>query len=369
MTGAALIRGWCPTAWRPMAAGDGLLLRVRPRLGRLTREQALALCAVARDHGNGEIDLTNRGGLQLRGIGTDWEPAVAALVVAGLVDADPAREAAPAMLLSPDWREGDDTHRIALAMIAALPSLPLLPGKVGIAIDAGDAAVLTASPADFRIERAAGGALILRADGRPTGMVLAPGGEAAALIALMRWFVETGGAEAGRMARHRAPLPTWAAGDAAPLVGRPVAIGPHPLGQAIGLPFGRIDADRLEGIVRSAGTRAVRVTPWRILIAEGGGAGLDPGDAALLGVDACVGAPACPQATVETRALAMRLAPCLSGSLHVAGCAKGCARARPADTVLTGRDGRYDLAFAATAGSLPAAAGLTADQLLARFQG
>ena len=31
-----MIRGWCPTAWRPMAAGDGLLVRVRPKLGRLT---------------------------------------------------------------------------------------------------------------------------------------------------------------------------------------------------------------------------------------------------------------------------------------------------------------------------------------------
>ena len=29
-------KGWCPGAWRPMASGDGLLVRVRPRLGRLT---------------------------------------------------------------------------------------------------------------------------------------------------------------------------------------------------------------------------------------------------------------------------------------------------------------------------------------------
>lgn len=369
MTGAALVRGWCPTAWRPMAAGDGLLLRVRPRLGRLDRRQALALCAVARDHGNGEIDLTNRAGLQLRGIGMDWEPAVTALVGAGLADGDPAREAAPAILVSPDWREGDDTHRIALAVMEALPSLPPLPGKIGIAIDAGNVAVLTASPADFRIERGAGGNLMLRADGRPAGVALPPGGEAAALIALTHWFFETGGAEAGRMARHHAPLPPWAAGDAAPLIGRPATIGPHPSGQAIGLPFGRIGADGLKAIMLSPGVRAARLTPWRILIAEGGGAGLDPGDAALLGVDACVGAPACPQATVETRALAMRLAPRLSGSLHVSGCAKGCARARPAGTVLTGRDGRFDLAFAAAAGGEPAVADLTADLLLARFQG
>ena len=32
---SGVVRGWCPNAWRPMAAGDGLLVRVRPRLGRL----------------------------------------------------------------------------------------------------------------------------------------------------------------------------------------------------------------------------------------------------------------------------------------------------------------------------------------------
>jgi len=28
----ATVRGWCPTAWRPMMVGDGLLVRVRPPL-------------------------------------------------------------------------------------------------------------------------------------------------------------------------------------------------------------------------------------------------------------------------------------------------------------------------------------------------
>ena len=46
MTGFA-VKGWCPDAWHPMISGDGLLVRVKPRLGRLTREQALALCDAA----------------------------------------------------------------------------------------------------------------------------------------------------------------------------------------------------------------------------------------------------------------------------------------------------------------------------------
>ena len=87
----------------------------------------------------------------------------------------------------------------------------------------------------------------------------------------------------------------------------------------------------------------------------------------ILRTDACVGAPACPQATVETRSLAHRLAPHITGRLHVSGCAKGCARAAPADVTLTGRDGRYDLAFDARPGAPSSRAGLDAAQILAHF--
>ena len=34
------IKGWCPGALRPMASGDGLVLRIRARNGRLTPDQA-----------------------------------------------------------------------------------------------------------------------------------------------------------------------------------------------------------------------------------------------------------------------------------------------------------------------------------------
>ena len=32
-------KGWCPSAYQPMESGDGLVVRVRPRLARLTAEQ------------------------------------------------------------------------------------------------------------------------------------------------------------------------------------------------------------------------------------------------------------------------------------------------------------------------------------------
>ena len=94
-------------------------------------------------------------------------------------------------------------------------------------------------------------------------------------------------------------------------------------------------------------------------------AGMLLADSPILHVDACVGAPACPQASVETRDLATRLAPLVDGHLHVSGCAKGCARARAADWVLTGREGAFDLARHARAGAAPLHTGLTPERAVA----
>lgn len=345
MSGFA-VRGWCPDAWRPMRAGDGLLVRVKPRLGRLTHAQGQALCAAALAYGNGLVDVTRRANLQIRGVAeADWPTLLDRLIAHGLVDEDAAVEARRTLLVAPDWRAGDDSHRIACELVQRLGELPALPGKAGFVVDAGPVRMLAGEPGDFRIERGAAGGLILRAGGRACGRGLAPGREVDGLIALARWFVQSGGAAAGRMARHGAALTADLAGDEAPArQAPPVVPGPHPLGAAYGALFGRVAAARLAAV----SAPAWRLTPWRVLLLEGADAapvaGLiaDPADPRLR-VDACPGAPDCPQATVETRDLARRLAPCLAGPLHVSGCGKACARTRPAAVDVTGRGGRYDL--------------------------
>ena len=361
-----VVKGWCPDAWRPMAAGDGLLVRIRPPLGRLTRAQAIGLCEAAIRYGDGQIDATNRANLQIRGVGEhDWRSLVETLLALGLIDPDPELEARAAMLVAPDWEAGDDTHHIAAAFRARLSELPPLPGKVGFAIDAGPAPVLSDAPADFRIERAAGGALLVRAEGRELGRAVTRETAADALIALASWFVESGGVTAGRMARHDAPLPWPGLAKPAPC-GPRIDAGAHPLGAAVALAFGRIEAAALRARIEAGPISGIRVTPWRMLLLEAGVPEADD-EAALPDADACVGAPACPQGSVATRDLARRLASHVEGSLHVSGCAKGCARAVAADVVLTGRDGRFDLAFAARAGAPAVDAGLDPHQILARF--
>lgn len=364
-----VVKGWCPDAFRPMMAGDGLLVRVRPPLARLTAAQVEGLCEAANAHGNGQIDLTARANLQIRGVAeANWPALLEALQALGLVDPDPVREGRGAILVNPGWREGDDTHAIASALRARLAELPELPGKVGFAIDAGPVTQLRDAAGDFRIERAATGRLLLRADGRASGVAVTRANAVDALIRLARWFVDSDGRTAGRMARHMAALPVWAQGDAVPAVGTPMRPGAHPVGAVYGLPFGRIDAASLAAFVRAQDC-AVRLTPWRLLIAEGiaptPATGMLLTDSPILHVDACVGAPACPQASVETRGLATQLAPLITGHLHVSGCAKGCARARAADWVLTGREGAFDLARHARAGATPLHTGLTPERAVA----
>jgi precorrin-3B synthase len=134
---------------------------------------------------------------------------------------------------------------------------------------------------------------------------------------------------------------------------------------AVGLasPFGRVEAPALRGLadaIADAGGGEVRLSPWRALyipiLGEGRAAALldataklgfltDPADA-VLRIDACPGAPACRSAMLDTRATARTLAhlmPRLRGvrTVHVSGCAKGCARSAAADLVLVAAQDRY----------------------------
>jgi precorrin-3B synthase len=73
-----------------------------------------------------------------------------------------------------------------------------------------------------------------------------------------------------------------------------------------------------------------------------------------LRVLACSGAPACPQALQETRALARRLAPFVPQGkvLHVSGCGKGCAHPAVADLTLSATRQGFAILPKARAGDL-----------------
>ncbi|MGW3570353.1 hypothetical protein ACWDSL_41915 [Streptomyces sp. NPDC000941] len=79
----------CPGALRLHSADDGALARVRLPAGRLTARQALVLALAAEELGDGRLDLTSRGNLQLRGLDAGCGAGLAArLRTAGLLPSD-----------------------------------------------------------------------------------------------------------------------------------------------------------------------------------------------------------------------------------------------------------------------------------------
>ena len=358
------IRGWCPGAHRPMASGDGLVVRVRPALAELTPDQALGLAEAAERFGNGLIDLTNRANLQLRGVTeATHAPLLDALWDLGLLDADPGLEGRRNIVIDPFRGIADDRQTeiaLHLAKGLAAPDLSPLPSKFGFVVDAGPNRRLATTSGDIRIE-ASGDGLILRADGRTTGGAVATPQDAAQMaLDLARWFIASGGVGTdgrGRMARHLGAghrLPEVFAGDLAPNAALPAPDpGPCAGGLLVAAGFGQLSPDDLRALA-SVAPGPLRITPWRMVFLPGldtasalaGHETLitDPADP-LLRIHACTGAPGCPQASVETRRLARDLATHLApaATLHVSGCAKGCAHPTASDLTLVGRAGLFDL--------------------------
>ncbi len=375
---APVVHGWCPGALKPMMSGDGLVVRVRAPLGRLTQNQAAGVARLADTHGNGLIDLSARANVQIRGVSPQAHPAlIEELTALGLIDEDVAAETRRNLVIQPFWSEGSVTHRVAQALTVALahPDAPDLPGKFGFAVDCGPCPLLRDISADIRIEATSTG-LIVRADNTAAGHPVATAQEAAmAAVALARWFLDTGGApeRRGRMARHLAggaALPDAFTAEPTATVARDTPPpGPTPTGALVALEFGQITAPTLAAL---AALGPIRVTPWRMLLLEDVTDAPDlPGlihDASdpRLRIDVCTGAPGCPQALSPTRDLARALAPHLPAGqrLHISGCAKGCAHPGPAPITLTASGpGRFDLAHNARAGEAPEATGLAPDQI------
>jgi precorrin-3B synthase len=369
---AFAIKGWCPGALHPMLSGDGLVVRLRPRGGRLSAVQAVGIAELSQQYGNGLIDLTSRANLQIRGVREQsHEALVIGLDGLGLVDDDRTMEAQRNIIVAPFWTEGDDTHSLVIELERAFAGRRLgLPEKFGFAIDCGVNRVLARAPADVRIERGADGGLIVRADGAQRGRTVSKAEAVDAALSLAEWFVASGGARGGRgrMAAHLAGgarLPEALSGEVKPA---PAATSPNPgihaSGALVGLALGQMPSETLDFIAGLG--RGLRLTPWRMILIEDlctmpqhDGLVTRAGDP-LLRVVACTGAPACSEALAETRSLAASLAPHLGPDicLHVSGCAKGCAHPNASDITLVGTPDGFDVVRDGSPRDVPAQRGL-----------
>ncbi len=373
------IKGWCPSALRPMPSGDGLVVRLRPRGGRLSSAQAAGIAELSARHGNGLLDLTGRANLQIRGVSEkSHEELIEGLDRLGLVDAELQSEIQRNILVAPFWRDGDVTSWLAAELEEVLAARPLgLPEKFGFAIDCGAKRVLAVASADIRIERGIDGGLVVRADGTSLGHPVTRQDAIDTVLSLAKWFVASGGAKdgRGRMAAHiagGAKLLDVLAGETMPAA----AIAPPKPGfcfggALVGFAFGQMRSETLGYL--STVAPGLRMTPWRMIFLEGlrempAHEGLvTRADDPLLRVIACTGAPVCPEALAETRALAAALAPHVPSDegLHVSGCAKGCAHPGPSMLTLVGTADGFDLVRNGSPRDVPTKRGLTPAKLLA----
>ncbi len=153
-------RGICPGVLAPMEVGDGLLLRVRVPAGVLPAGHARRIAELGERYGNGLIDLSHRGNLQLRGIAADALTAVTdALRAMGYVSADAASEAVRNVLCSPtaglDSTALMDVRVVARTLDARLAedgALHRLPPKFGWLVCGGGIGHLADSSTDVRFD-------------------------------------------------------------------------------------------------------------------------------------------------------------------------------------------------------------------------
>jgi precorrin-3B synthase len=421
------IKGWCPGALRPMESGDGLIVRLKLTGGIVPLDLAMEIADWSRRFGNGEIDLTVRANLQIRGVTDATLPGLRdAIAEAGLLDENPDGEAIRNVIASPlaglDPEALLDIRPTVAALEARLASdqrLYLLPPKFCFVVDDGGRLGLGDIRADIRFEAK-------RIDGKLMFAIYDDGGEdrrigscnpehvaeAAALLTLgffayrrdlgpairrMRDVVAAigirtlagGGARGSTKSRAHPSQRKLSAEDYLGMhsLSRNVeaqASPEHGYSIGVGVPFGRVSAENfgiLAQTAKQSGAKELRLTPWRAFLvpcpSEEGAqqiAQAVPPDAFILDpvdprrrVAACVGAPACRSATTGVREDAGRLAPLVPERtfLHVSGCAKGCAHPRPAPVTLVGNDGLYDLVRDGTPSDSPALRGLTLDEAAA----
>ncbi|MFD6415082.1 precorrin-3B synthase [Streptomyces sp. NPDC060194] len=369
----------CPGTLRLHAADDGALARVRIPGGVLDVRRARALADAAARLGDGDLHLTSRGNVQLRGLrdGCGGELA-AALDAAGLLPS-PAHERVRNVVASPlsglDGQGSRDVRPWLTALDALLcGSAPArdLSGRFLFALDdgRGDVAGLGADVVVQALEGAH--ARLLLGPRRESLRVPAEHAPEAALTAahtfldLARdtegrtWRIsdlalpdgELRNAVAGRLAAAGIPARRDAEPAREPHAEGAAARGPRPgrVGDAlcVHVPFGRLTALQWDVLIRLAAAHAgeLRLTPWRGVVvpvpgigaadaddalARCAAAGLVTGDSPWLRVGACVGRPGCAKSRADVRADAGRMLPAVVASplpLYWSGCARRCGAPR-----------------------------------------
>ena len=318
------IKGWCPSLEKPMESGDGLLVRIPIKFGKLRSDVARKLATLSTQYGNGHLDLSNRGNLQLRGVQPKtYEPLRAELAQFGF-----ERDENIAIIANPLDKNAQEFAEKLRVKSAELGVEKYLPEKFLIVIDGGGIFPLSAVPCDLYIDLAC-----------------------ADIQQILEYLKNV-----KKCAKKSANINT-----------PPALIGFVPLTQQSGIisvaaTFGRIEAEeliKLANIAEKYSNGEIIFVPFRRVIlpniasekassilydlAEIGF--ITKANDSRLNIYACVGAPACSSALGETRPLAKKWAedhPNLTQIVHITGCSKGCAYRGKADIIITATKTGYE---------------------------
>jgi precorrin-3B synthase len=355
------LRGACPGLSAPMQTGDGLLVRLMPAAP-IPLDAMAGFCEAARQHGNGTIEVSARGSLQVRGLTPHSAPLFASAVAElGIA----AHEGVPVIagfdvtgadLLASHVKDdavGMGPGDVAADLRRAIANAGLtLPPKVSVVVDGGGGLHLDAVTADVRLRA-------VQCSRRPRfdtlRFYLGVGGDGASavwlgtvaaadvahpVLALLR-ILAARGVRAAEILRTEGveAFACVAAAVIAPASAPPrrmpaEMIGLHSrldgtISAGIGLAFGHTHADALAELVRLAatgGARAVWPLPDRALLLIGASAPdalkitlaaqqlgfVVHADDPRRRIAACPGAPACLSGLIPARALALAVAPLLA---------------------------------------------------------
>jgi len=363
----------CPGAVRLHEAADGFLARVRVPGGRLSLAQAGALGAAAARLGDGNLELTSRGNVQLRGLRRSAGAELASLLQsAGLLpslDHDRARNVVASPLSGLDGRGRLDISPWVVQLdeiLCGTGNLANLSGRFLIGLDDGRGDVVSLRP-DVTVVAGRDGAAWLRLGDVDTPATV-PAAAAPRLAAqaaeaflavrhdlgsdawrvlelpdaprrMVRWL-EDAGVTTATTPRH----PPTAHHPDPPQLG----VVPGPDGRtslSVLSRLGRVTADQWRRVaaVAAVGGRSVRLTPWRgvvlphvptatadDLLAELGAAGfVTRAGSPWAGATACAGRPGCARSLTDVRhdaSVVLAAAPSARRPLpvHWSGCERRC---------------------------------------------
>ena len=364
----------CPGALQTHTAADGELARVRVPGGSLSAHQLRVLALASRELGDGHLEMTSRGNLQLRGLPVVHDLGDR-LADAGLLPSathERVRNVLASALTGLDEGGHLDASPWVRALDAGLvadPALADLPGRFLVALDDGRGDVIGLG-ADVGLLALSATEVALVLGGVDSGLRTDPGGAvdlaldaARALLAeraaqdSQAWrLAELDDGPARVAARLTARRGTPVEVPAAPLVGQVGAVT-QPDGRTalVGVvPLGRLSADQAELLAELAD--GVRITPWRtVVVPDLAEEAVD--DAAVdlfrtgfvfdeaspwLQVTTCAGRPGCARSLADVRADAVAAVttgrlPADGARQHWAGCGRRCGRPAGAlDVVATG---------------------------------